>query len=230
MQNSYIAKPWPRKPFEWSHSGAWLLSIHLEKCLSPRWISCTLARNWGDPSVHPGGFAKRQGPVQCILYRLHTSILYYRQIIYDYWYAKHYTYIYIYLLVYSFGYSCAFCSCEPEHIHSCLPKMNPHGGKHGHCIALLNLCWRLPSLAARSVVFGSGVQLRVKVVGWKQCFPAQLQLLHNANFFKGFAMIWLLEISLNSKVWYVFELPVAAFHDISCWVWLLHAPGCPGCG
>ena len=46
-----------------------------------------------------------------------------------------------------------------------LPKMNPHGGKHSHCIAFQSLCWQLPSLAPRSVGFGLSVQLRVKVIG-----------------------------------------------------------------
>lgn len=85
MQNSNTAKPWPWKPFESSHSSAWLLSIHLEKCLSPRWISCSLAGNWGDPSVHPGGFTQRQGPVQCISYGSDSSYyVYYTYITYSY--------------------------------------------------------------------------------------------------------------------------------------------------
>lgn len=81
--------------------------------------------------------------------------------------------------------------------------MNPHG---------VTAAFTGPS---KCRVWPSGVQLRMKVgenSAGKQ---------HKFSCFKGFAMICRWEISLIC-----FELPVAPFRDISCWVWLLHAPGC----
>ena len=110
-------------------------------------------------------------------------------------------YCFLFILL---GYSNAFGSCEAECIYSCLLKMNPHGGKHSHCMTLfkpmLTAAFTGPSKCRvwpRCTAQDEGGWKQC----WKQCFPAQVQLLHNENnfrrCFKGFAMICRWEISLR---------------------------------